>query len=138
MKKKVALFYDQNTESGRMILDFLTPFDKRKSDIVGQLILKWISENGASVPVEWLGKRSGELNLDLSLPVRPSCQTERPGKMAGAALQGAGVERKAAGGTEERADIRETMKEDDRAGEAPHDKGLVLAGLSSFMGQKGE
>lgn len=84
MKKKVALFYDQNTESGRMILDFLTPFDKRKSDIVGQLILKWISENGATVPVEWLGKRRGELNIDLSLPVKPTRQTGESGKMAGA------------------------------------------------------
>ena len=39
MKKKVALFYDENTENGRMILKFLKPFDKRKSDIVGRLIL---------------------------------------------------------------------------------------------------
>lgn len=33
-KRKIALFYDEQTESGQQILDFLTPFAKRKSDIV--------------------------------------------------------------------------------------------------------
>lgn len=31
-KRKIALFYDESTESGRQRLEFLTPFDKRKSD----------------------------------------------------------------------------------------------------------
>lgn len=41
-KRKIALFYDEQTESGKQILDFLTPFAKRKSDIVGELINPWI------------------------------------------------------------------------------------------------
>ncbi len=60
-KKKVALFYDENTESGKQILDFLTPFAKRKSDIVGELILFWISEHGTTVPVQWLDRSRAEL-----------------------------------------------------------------------------
>lgn len=60
-KKKVALFYDENTESGKQILDFLTPFSKRKSDIVGELILFWISEHGTTVPVQWLDRSRAEL-----------------------------------------------------------------------------
>ena len=34
-KRKIALFYDESTESGRKILEFLTPFDKRKQGVVG-------------------------------------------------------------------------------------------------------
>ena len=60
-KKKVALFYDENTESGKQILDFLTPFAKRKSDIVGEMILFWISEHGTTVPVQWLDRSRAEL-----------------------------------------------------------------------------
>lgn len=60
-KKKVALFYDENTENGKQILDFLTPFAKRKSDIVGELILFWISEHGTTVPVQWLDRSRAEL-----------------------------------------------------------------------------
>ena len=53
-KKKIALFYDEGTESGKQILEFLMPFDKRKSDIVGELILLWIAEHGTNVPVQML------------------------------------------------------------------------------------
>lgn len=60
-KRKIALFYDESTESGRQILEFLTPFDKRKSDIVGELILLWIDEHGTNVPVQWLDRKKGEL-----------------------------------------------------------------------------
>lgn len=59
-KKKVALFYDENTESGKQILDFLTPFAKRKSDIVGEMILLWISEHGTTVPIQWLDRSRAE------------------------------------------------------------------------------
>lgn len=55
-KKKIALFYDADTESGKQILEFLTPFAKRKSDIVGHLILLWIAEHGSNVPVQWLDR----------------------------------------------------------------------------------
>lgn len=66
-KKKIALFYDEGTESGKQILEFLMPFDKRKSDIVGELILLWIAEHGTNVPVQWLDRKreagAGELRL---------------------------------------------------------------------------
>ena len=64
-KRKIALFYDEQTESGKQILDFLTPFAKRKSDIVGELILLWIAEHGTNVPVQWLDRRKGELGKAL-------------------------------------------------------------------------
>lgn len=60
-KKKIALFYDTDTENGKQIMEFLTPFAKRKSDIVGELILLWIAEHGPNVPVQWLNRRKGEL-----------------------------------------------------------------------------
>lgn len=63
-KRKIALFYDESTESGRKILEFLTPFDKRKSDIVGELILLWIEEHGTNVPVQWLNRKRAELGLE--------------------------------------------------------------------------
>lgn len=59
-KKKVALFYDENTESGKQILDFLKPFAKRKSDIVGEMILLWIFEHGTTVPIQWLDRSRAE------------------------------------------------------------------------------
>lgn len=59
-KKKVALFYDENTENGKQILDFLKPFAKRKSDIVGGMILLWISEHGTTVPIQWLARNREE------------------------------------------------------------------------------
>ncbi len=58
-KKKIALFYDDSSESGKQILAFLRPFDKRKSDIVGELILMWIAEHGTNVPVQWLDRKHG-------------------------------------------------------------------------------
>lgn len=36
------------------------PFDKRKSDIVGELILLWIADHGTNVPVQWLDRKRGE------------------------------------------------------------------------------
>lgn len=60
-KKKIALFYDTSTESGKQIVDFLMPFSKRKSDIVGELILLWINEHGTNVPVQWLDRSREKL-----------------------------------------------------------------------------
>ena len=57
-KRKIALFFDEDTEDGKQILEFLTPFSKRKSDIVGELVLLWISEHGTNVPVQWLDRKA--------------------------------------------------------------------------------
>lgn len=105
MKKKVALFYDENTENGRMILKFLKPFDKRKSDIVGRLILNWIAEHGATVPVEWL---------------------EKGGDYTVTGYQG--------GSMQDRAKQTETVMQQEQKEDLPHDKELVRAGLAAFMG----
>lgn len=118
MKKKIALFYDADTESGRMILDFLNPFDKRKSDIVGRLILNWIGEHGAAVPVEWLS-RKGEISGEIP-PAARVRKTDAPPPQG----EAAGKSRDAvAGGTAE-AESRVQ----------PHDVDLIRAGLASFMG----
>ena len=116
MKKKVALFFDPDTEGGGQVLGFLGPFGKRKSEIVGQLILLWISDFGEVVPVEWLSQKSGgELSfirpklLDRKLP-HPS---PREGDAGSAAHL---VHRE----------------------EAAYDKDLIQAGLSSFLGGGGE
>lgn len=74
VKRKIALFYDEQTESGKQILDFLIPFAKRKSDIVGELILLWIAEHGTNVPVQWLDRRKGELGG--ALPYFPKEKSE--------------------------------------------------------------
>ncbi len=117
MKKKIALFYNTDTESGKMILDFLSPFEKRKSDIVGRLILKWIEEHGANVPVEWLS-RNGDMRGELSLPIKAGGQ-ESP-------CQTAKVE-------ENRESRVEKVTESGRK-EQSHDADLIRAGLASFMG----
>lgn len=62
-KRKIALFFDEDTEDGKQILEFLTPFSKRKSDIVGELILLWISEHGTNVPVQWLDRKSRRMGV---------------------------------------------------------------------------
>lgn len=105
MKKKVALFYDENTENGRVILKFLKPFDKRKSDIVGRLILSWIAEHGATVPVEWLEK-NGNYTVTGYLGEN----------------------------TKEQAKPMETVMQQEQKEDLPHDKELVRAGLAAFMG----
>lgn len=139
-KKKIALFYDEGTESGRKILEFLMPFDKRKSDIVGELILLWIAEHGTNVPVQWLDRKKGEPGQ-----VRP-CFPERSAE-AGMA--------KNAGNTE--SDVSEAALEDGKGGrntvmendsygnpasqnteaavspEAVRDESLIKAGLASFL-----
>lgn len=117
MKKKIALFYDADTESGKMILDFLSPFDKRKSDIVGRLVLNWIEEHGAAVPVEWFsrkGEMSGKIPLSAGMKKQAAPQREQAAEESRDAGKGetAELERKA----------------------QPHDADLIRAGLASFMG----
>ena len=110
-KKKIALFYDEQTESGKQILDFLTPFAKRKSDIVGELILLWIAEHGTNVPVQWLDRRKGELGGAL-----PSFPKE---KYADSAAENAVYVCK--------------EREQEKALETIHDVSMIKAGLASFM-----
>lgn len=110
MKKKVALFYDENTESGRIVLSFLKPFEKRKSDIVGRLILNWIAEHGATVPVEWLTRGEGDIYhyvVPAEHPKEERRAGEKPVDAGKAQAQGA---------------------------DASHDVNLIRAGLASFMG----
>lgn len=117
MKKKIALFYDADTESGKMILDFLGPFEKRKSDIVGRLVLNWIGEHGASVPVEWLS-RNGEMNGKVPLSVGKG-KPEVSGQEQ--AVEGCG-------------DVGSGRTAETGGDMQGHDVDLIRAGLASFMG----
>ena len=113
-KRKIALFYDEQTESGKQILDFLAPFAKRKSDIVGELILLWIAEHGTNVPVQWLDRRKGELGG--ALPYFP--KEKRVSSVSENIKQ-------------EVSAPKEAMQE--KAPEATHDVSMIKAGLASFM-----
>ena len=113
-KRKIALFYDEQTESGKQILDFLTPFAKRKSDIVGELILLWIAEHGTNVPVQWLDRRKGELGG--ALTYFPKEKRESP------VLEHV----KQAVSTSQ-----EAVQE--KASETTRDVSMIKAGLASFM-----
>lgn len=111
-KKKIALFYDEDTESGRKILEFLMPFDKRKSDIVGELILLWIAEHGTNVPVQWLDRKRGEPGQ-----VRPCF----PVKSAEAEMEN---------------NVGDPVPQNTEAAESPEpvrDESLIKAGLASFL-----
>ena len=123
-KKKIALFYDESTESGKQILEFLTPFDKRKSDIVGELILLWIAEYGMNVPVQWLNRKKGEAGA-----VKPSFPKatfqERPETMK---VSTAAVEE-----METQNGVVAEAAEEDKPMEAEHDVSLIKAGLASFL-----
>lgn len=117
-KKKVALFYDENTESGKQILDFLTPFAKRKSDIVGELILFWISEHGTTVPVQWLDRSRAELG------------TAKPVFGIGAARK-----EKQESAVKQAMDRGAAQKEASEPGDSrkERDVSLIKAGLASLM-----
>lgn len=118
-KKKIALFYDSDTESGKKILEFLAPFDKRKSDIVGELVLLWINEHGASVPVEWLNRKNG-------------CIGERTGYFGKSSFVGTTINEQEA--TERRKNIEVTETSTGKEAEQGElDVSLVKAGLSSFF-----
>ncbi len=123
-KKKIALFYDESTESGKQILEFLTPFDKRKSDIVGELILLWIAEYGMNVPVQWLNRKKGE-----AVAVKPGFPK--------AALQGKQEDLKASSVVSEETEIQNVaaadVTEEDKPMETEHDVSLIKAGLASFL-----
>ena len=123
-KKKIALFYDESTESGKQILEFLTPFDKRKSDIVGELILLWIAEYGMNVPVQWLNRKKGEPGA-----VKPGFPK--------AALQGKQEDMKASTVLSEETETQNVvvsdLAEEDKPMEAEHDVSLIKAGLASFL-----
>ena len=123
-KKKIALFYDESTESGKQILEFLTPFDKRKSDIVGELILLWITEYGMNVPVQWLNRKKGE-----PVAVKPGFPK--------VALQGKQEDLKASSVVSEETETQNVMaadvEEEDKPMEIEHDVSLIKAGLASFL-----
>ena len=123
-KKKIALFYDESTESGKQILEFLTPFDKRKSDIVGELILLWIAEYGMNVPVQWLNRKKGE-----PVAVKPGFPK--------VALQEKQEDLKASSVASEETEIQNVMvagvAEEDKLMETEHDVSLIKAGLASFL-----
>lgn len=123
-KKKIALFYDESTESGKQILEFLTPFDKRKSDIVGELILLWIAEYGMNVPVQWLNRKKGE-----PVAVKPGFPK--------VALQEKQEDLKASSVVSEETEIQNVtvadVAEEDKPMEIEHDVSLIKAGLASFL-----
>ena len=120
-KRKIALFYDESTESGRQILEFLTPFDKRKSDIVGELILLWIDEHGTNVPVQWLDRKKGELGA-----VKPSLPKRT-------------IEEKSVAASNKSVDTSVTQQNETEENkikvpsEPEHDVSLIKAGLASFL-----
>lgn len=123
-KKKIALFYDESTESGKQILEFLTPFDKRKSDIVGELILLWIAEYGMNVPVQWLNRKKG-----MTGAVKPGFPK--------AALQGKLEAMKASAEAVEEIETQDVVvadvAEEGKPMEIEHDVSLIKAGLASFL-----
>ena len=144
------------TESadGKQILEFLTPFSKRKSDIVGELVLLWISEHGTNVPVQWLDRKAerkrGSSEFINAFEVPSSC-TFGNGETQNSALKrtsqvtpGVKPENKREGKVEETEDtgdmveaggIRETgvIRETGGMGESSHDASLIMAGLASFL-----
>ena len=124
-KKKIALFYDESTESGKQILEFLTPFDKRKSDIVGELILLWIAEHGTNVPVQWLNRKKGELGTVKPSFPNKSFETKQTAVVHEPSVITDALEKQ----TEE---VSETVKED-KPPKIEHDVSLIKAGLASFM-----
>ena len=120
-KKKIALFYDEGTKSGKQILEFLMPFDKRKSDIVGELILLWIAEHGTNVPVQWLDRKKGEPGS-----VKP-CFPERD--LAVMAVEMKQKNEDMVPRVERDVPETETLKPP----EPMHDVSLIKAGLASFL-----
>ena len=120
-KRKIALFYDESTESGRKILEFLIPFDKRKSDIVGELILLWIEEHGTNVPVQWLNRKKGELGTEK--PYFPKRDMEENSAVISKKSSKASI-------------TQQDKTEEDKTKmplEIEHDVSLIKAGLASFL-----
>ena len=120
-KKKIALFYDTDTESGKQVMEFLTPFAKRKSDIVGELILLWIAEHGPNVPVQWLNRRKGELGA--SQPCFPKAVSSTDHD-----AQDVSERKDREDGISQ--DVDDVRKQEDKA---EPDAALIKAGLASFL-----
>ena len=131
-KKKIALFYDEDTEKGRQILEFLMPFDKRKSDIVGELILLWIAEHGTNVPVQWLDRKRDTGAVELRFPERVSAVGSEAGVKAGvgtkASFQIKGYEKQSGKVQKTEADA-----EPEKSEEEVQDLAMIKAGLAAFM-----
>ena len=131
-KKKIALFYDEDTEKGKQILEFLMPFDKRKSDIVGELILLWIGEHGTNVPVQWLDRKREAGAGELRFPERGAAVGSEAGGKAGTEtkavflMKGYGKQSGKVQKTE--ADTGQEMSE-----EEGQDLAMIKAGLAAFM-----
>ena len=131
-KRKIALFYDEGTESGKQILEFLMPFDKRKSDIVGELILLWIAEHGTNVPVQWLDRKRETGAVELRFPERVSAVESEAGIKAGAGAKAGfpikGYEKQSGRVQKAEADIGHEKSE-----EEVQDISMIKAGLAAFM-----
>ena len=139
-KKKIALFYDEGTESGRKILEFLMPFDKRKSDIVGELILLWIAEHGTNVPVQWLDRKRGEPGqVKPCFPARSAeaGMAKNTGNTESAVSEAALVDEKGGRSTvKENGSHGNSVPQNIEAAESPEavrDESLIKAGLASFL-----
>lgn len=131
-KKKIALFYDEGTESGKQILEFLMPFDKRKSDIVGELILLWITEHGTNVPVQWLNRKRENGAGELRFPERVAAVGSGAGVKVGAGAKvGFPIE-----GYEKHNDKARKLEADagqEKSEEEVQDISMIKAGLAAFM-----
>ena len=131
-KKKIALFYDEGTESGKQILEFLMPFDKRKSDIVGELILLWIAEHGTNVPVQWLDRKRETGAVELRFPERGAAVGSEAGVKVGAGAKVGfpieGYEKQSGGVQKTEADTGQEKSE-----EEVQDLAMIKAGLAAFM-----
>ena len=131
-KKKIALFYDEDTEKGKQILEFLMPFDKRKSDIVGELILLWIAEHGTNVPVQWLDRKRETGAGEIRFPERASAVGSETGvKVGTVAKVGFPIE-----GYEKHSDKARKIEADtgqEKAEEEVQDISMIKAGLAAFM-----
>ena len=131
-KKKIALFYDEDTKKGRQILEFLMPFDKRKSDIVGELILLWIAEHGTNVPVQWLDRKRETGAGELWFPERASAVGSEAGVKVGVGAKAGfsikGYEKQSGKVQKAEADAGQEKTE-----EEVQDLAMIKAGLAAFM-----
>ena len=131
-KKKIALFYDEGTERGKQILEFLMPFDKRKSDIVGELILLWIAEHGTNVPVQWLERKREIGAVELRFPERDSAVGNAAG-VKGSAGAKAGFPIKGYGKQGGKVQNAEADVGQEKSEEEVQDISMIKAGLAAFM-----
>ena len=131
-KKKIALFYDEGTESGKQILEFLMPFDKRKRDIVGELILLWIAEHGTNVPVQWLDRKRETGAGELRFPERVAAVGSEAGVKVGA---GAKVGFPIEGYEIQCGKVQKTEADtgQQKSEEEVQDLSMIKAGLAAFM-----